>query len=150
MPDFCLIPGAYIRKRREAAGLSIADVAARFVTTPESSELDRIHWLTQIEAGILPATFATLTALRAMFRFDWDVLEHLEAITTGRNCPPPQLCRVCACSEYDACLEQSGRTCAWAEPDLCTACAHPGCIDNAASAPRPSNDPPAIAAGAAA
>lgn len=42
--------------------------------------------------------------------------------------PPPvpsrlgPVCRVCGCSEHDACFGPDG-PCAWAEDDLCTACA---------------------------
>jgi hypothetical protein len=31
-------------------------------------------------------------------------------------------CRICGCTESDACVTRTG-ACAWAEPDLCTACA---------------------------
>lgn len=32
-------------------------------------------------------------------------------------------CRKCACSEYDACIdEKTGEPCSWIEDDLCSAC----------------------------
>lgn len=34
----------------------------------------------------------------------------------------PRFCRVCGCTEDDACIGENGVTCGWAEDDLCTAC----------------------------
>jgi hypothetical protein len=31
-------------------------------------------------------------------------------------------CRVCGCSELDACVDEAGGTCYWVEADLCSAC----------------------------
>jgi hypothetical protein len=36
------------------------------------------------------------------------------------------ICRECGCTENDACVDDAGRACSWAEPDLCTACADVG------------------------
>jgi hypothetical protein len=37
----------------------------------------------------------------------------------------PRSCRVCGCTDVDCsgCIARTGHPCAWAEPDLCTACA---------------------------
>jgi len=35
----------------------------------------------------------------------------------------PGVCRECSCTELEPCVLEDGTTCAWAEPDLCTACA---------------------------
>ncbi|MDE0165218.1 MAG: hypothetical protein OXL36_08995 [Bryobacterales bacterium] len=32
-------------------------------------------------------------------------------------------CRVCGCSDLDACIEPDGFPCCWVESDLCSACA---------------------------
>ena len=32
------------------------------------------------------------------------------------------VCRVCGCSEFDACLHEVAGPCSWAEPDLCSHC----------------------------
>lgn len=32
-------------------------------------------------------------------------------------------CRSCGCSEFDACEDEDGEPCSWAEPGLCSACA---------------------------
>ena len=47
----------------------------------------------------------------------WDDLE-FQRLRLG---PPPRACRVCGCTDDDACVTAAG-ACAWAEADLCTAC----------------------------
>jgi hypothetical protein len=39
--------------------------------------------------------------------------------------PIPGVCRVCGCSQFDACVNEEGWTCGWADPThtLCTFCA---------------------------
>jgi hypothetical protein len=32
-------------------------------------------------------------------------------------------CRVCGCTEFDACVDVLGRACYWVERDLCSGCA---------------------------
>lgn len=123
-----LSPGAYLRHRREAAMLSIADVADMFHTQPRWSEIDRIDWLGRIEADVEQPTFRTIVALRSCFSFDIDVLGDLVAIAHGAAIDPPRLCRICACSEFDACSigdDAPASGCGWAARDLCTACAPP-------------------------
>lgn len=119
-----LTPGAYLRHRRHAAKLSVADVAGRFQTRPRWSELDRIDWLGRIEADVEQPTFRTLVALQACFSFDMDVLSDLVRIAHGAPVDAPRLCRICACSERDACVV-GGEGCSWADHDLCSACATP-------------------------
>lgn len=119
-----LTPGAYLRHRREAALLSIGDVADMFHTQPRWSELERIDWLQRIECDVEQPTFRTLVALRACFTFDLDVLGDLVAIAHGGAVEAPRLCRICACSERDACHDHGG-TCSWTDQDLCSACATP-------------------------
>ena len=124
---FPLKPGAYIKARRCAAGLSIGEVALRFGTAPRWSLRERVTWLEQIEADLQPASAFTLDALRGIFPFDLDVLSLLDAIAIGARPDEdaPQLCTVCACSELDPCWHKDGEPCAWATPTLCTACATP-------------------------
>ncbi len=124
-------PGTYLRLRREAAGLSAADVTAMIVTEPRLPEHELIYWLDRIEADVVPATFRTIACLRCCFAFDIEVLEDLVAIqlapARATIIPPPRLCRECACSERDACGDETAPSwaCSWAEDDLCSACADP-------------------------
>lgn len=119
-----LTPGAYLRHRREAALLSIGDVADMFHTQPRWSELDRIDWLQRIEADVEQPTLRTLVALEKCFSFDLEVLFDLAQIAHGVPVDAPRLCRICACSERDACVV-GGKGCSWADQDLCSACATP-------------------------
>ena len=52
--------------------------------------------------------------------------EAIPAVIAAEPMPVPSMlgrvCRVCGCSQHDACLAG----CGWAEDDLCTACAGPG------------------------
>ena len=34
-----------------------------------------------------------------------------------------QTCRVCGCTDFDACIEADGFPCCWVEDELCSACA---------------------------
>lgn len=36
----------------------------------------------------------------------------------------PRACRVCGCTETNACLHPDGRPCAWVGPNLCSVCAN--------------------------
>lgn len=125
-----LSPGAYLRHRRQAAMLSIGDVAAMIHTTPRWSELERSGWLQRIEADVEQPTFRTVVALRQCFSFDIRVLANLVAIADGATIDHPRLCRICACSDFDACDGRHQLTphhrpdaCHWVERDLCSACA---------------------------
>ena len=127
-----LTPGAYLRHRRQAAMLSLGDVAAKIHTTPRWSELERSGWLQRIEADVEQPTFRTVIALRQCFSFDIRVLASLVAIADGAEIDHPRLCRICACSDFDACVgrhqlapHHRPDACHWVEQDLCSACATP-------------------------
>ena len=111
-----MTPGAYLRMRREAAGVSLVEIAAGFSTQPRLAEHLRAELIELVERDVQPPSFATVELLIAFFDFDRAVLIGLIA---GAE---PQLCRVCACSEGDPCVTEHGETCSWDAPDLCTAC----------------------------
>lgn len=115
-----LTPGAYIKMRRCAEGLTIADVAARVATVPHLAEHARAEILELIEADAAPATFNTIIAIGNVVRFNLDVLSALARISMGADFKPPVLCRICAWSAYD---REWDRSRMWAEPDLCSKCA---------------------------
>jgi len=45
------------------------------------------------------------------------------AIDLKKRAGIEQVCRECACDDEDACILIDGSSCAWKEPDLCSACA---------------------------
>ncbi|MCW2412034.1 MULTISPECIES: XRE family transcriptional regulator [unclassified Sphingobium] len=116
-------PGTYLARRRAAAGLEVEDVALRIETTPYPMNLrDRVAWLRNIERDVSPLTISTAVALQQLYPFSGEVLVQLAACAEQPERTPPQLCRVCACTQHDPCCE-GYLTCGWAEPDLCTSCA---------------------------
>jgi len=121
-------PGQYLRRRREAAGLSIEDLAVRFNAVPDYwSARDRADWFLTVEADIAPIPAGVAVMLRYFVRFNPIVLDALVARRAGLPVPLPRLCRECACSEWDPCE----RGCSWVEtdPDLCSRCAGEGAPD---------------------
>jgi hypothetical protein len=116
-----MTPGAYLKHRRTAHGLGVHDVAAALATEPRLAEHVRAEWLEQIEADIVPMSFNTIVALRRAFAFDLDILAQLAAVAMHSPVELPRLCRICACSEADACLGHMG-PCSWIEHDLCSSC----------------------------
>ncbi len=116
-----MTPGAYLRLRRDAAGLSVRDVATSLPTDPSKSEHERADWIGLIERDETPATLHTIAALRRVFPFDLEILEalavaHLDAIPVALA-----ICLKCGCTEDDAC--PGG--CWWHAPGLCSACIDP-------------------------
>jgi transcriptional regulator with XRE-family HTH domain len=118
-----ITPGTYLQRRRLAAGLSIDDVARLLDTEPHINERGRSAWLELVEADAQPVSLSTLVALKRVYPFDITVIFTLERIRQGSAETPPRLCRVCACSQLDACvIDPPSRTCWWASEDLCSGC----------------------------
>ncbi|MCW2361645.1 MULTISPECIES: XRE family transcriptional regulator [Sphingobium] len=116
-------PGTYLARRRAAAGLEVEDVALRIETTPYPMNLrDRVAWLRNIEQDVSPLTIGTAVALQQLYPFDGEVLIQLCVCIDNPQKAPPAICRVCACTQHDACRD-GDMTCGWAEDDLCTRCA---------------------------
>lgn len=119
-------PGQYLRKRREAAELTLDDVALRIETVPTIAASARAAWLAQIEADILPVPdgFTDAILRPGVFSFDADVLEWLIDLYGSREGVEPRVCRGCGCTEFDPCVDAHSIGCAWADSSrmLCTAC----------------------------
>jgi hypothetical protein len=115
-----MTPGTYLRKRREAFGRSIDEVA--LTIHGPGSVIDMPSRLEAAEADTQPLSGLLLGMVRrsGAFPFDPAVYFWLVAIARGddQRWPAPRICRSCACSEMDAC----DPPCAWVEPDLCTGC----------------------------
>ena len=107
-----MTPGTYLRKRREAAGLSQLDVARR--TRLDQSELSKM------ERGARPISPIWATLLSVHIGFPDDVLI---ALIRG-DTPAPRVCSECACSEYDPCFDDLfDDPCHWVSATLCSSCA---------------------------
>ena len=121
--------GTYIRRRREAAGLSIEDIVLALGNTPahrrnlraqlEFLERDRLGF------GMVEASIAVLAGSR-LFAFDPHIARQLLGIQMrgpGAG-DEPHICRACGCSYFDACEDPDFGPCAWSDrdPGLCTAC----------------------------
>ena len=116
-------PGTYLAKRREAAGMSIEDVAVRISTEPPLHLRDRVDWLKRLEEDVATVTLRDIEALKPVFRFSRWVLSQLIDLQAGECLTAPRLCRHCACNRHDACIDAQGRGCSWAADDLCSGCA---------------------------
>lgn len=106
-----MTPGTYLQKRRQAAGVSLAD-------TEMLADLGAGE-LALIEAGERETTEETVDKLAQIFRFNRIIYRGLAA---GR---PMQVCRGCGCSTYDPC-DDHGRGCAWVDRDMCSMCRRKG------------------------
>ncbi|PZQ56245.1 MAG: hypothetical protein DI555_06425 [Novosphingobium pentaromativorans] len=126
-------PGAYLQKRRVAAGLEVVEVAAALVAfgrpirpITDSDILALEHRLFAAEENDPCLTPVEASLLRRIFAFDAAVYELLflrHFAGAGCTLPEPHICRDCGCSWLDACRTSSG-PCSWtsSSSDLCTGC----------------------------
>jgi len=115
-----ITPGAYLKARRLVAGMTIAEVAAWLRTEPHLHEVDLIDWIKRIEADAVPASAEMIVALRAIFRFDPDILPLLGAVARG-ELPvgaAPRLCGLCGSQPGD--IIPAHMT--WTDPVKCPVC----------------------------
>jgi hypothetical protein len=118
-----LSPAEYLRLRRKAAKLSIAEVAARLA--PDSAlRGEAATFLRLIEKpGNRVSRNDTLLRLEAVFPFDPSVYTQLCDEPADRH---PQVCRGCGCSHWDPCDTDGRGPCAWSSASTCTRCAPEG------------------------
>lgn len=118
-------PGTYLQKRREAALLSVRDVALLMADdlTCVAEVVQRIEEAESDEKG-LHGGFAG--KLHNVFSFDLEVYLILAALRADPKAeiPLPQICRECGCTWHDACWHPDHGSCAWVDgdPTLCTHC----------------------------
>lgn len=134
----CISPGIYLRKRREAAGLSIEAVAGELALVGNSTFDETVRasggyagLLAKLEqdetADLRPVDLQLLVEqLELIIRFDRFVYFAFVAFQSHPSTPLPPICRVCACSWHDACVDRTG-PCAWVnagsgELPLCSHC----------------------------
>lgn len=112
-----LTPAGYLRLRREAAKLSISEVAGRLA--PDNRG-EAAAFLRLIETpGARVSRTNTLLRLEAIFPFDPSVYGQLCDEPADRH---PRICRSCGCSHWDPCDDDGRGPCAWSTPSACTKC----------------------------
>ena len=107
------------------------------IDTPEGLRLHP-HLAGIVSAGHVeldlaePAQLHFAAALSAMGRASDDAGAEVDAVLEslgielgddGALASVLTQCRVCGCTDFDACIDAGGEPCGWAEPDLCTGCA---------------------------
>lgn len=114
-----LTPAAYLRLRRKAAGVSIAN-AARRLAPNNVGEASALIALLETD-GAAARYVETLHGLRDAFPFDVDLYVQLRDAPADAH---PRVCRGCGCSHWNPCVaaDDTG-TCGWASDDACTRCA---------------------------
>ncbi|PXW67878.1 hypothetical protein C7451_12314 [Blastomonas natatoria] len=138
-------PGTYLRKRREAAGVSLELAAVAFLpwvhgngwanklstppgSSPDGPRLVRLVlqvavWLAELEDDKRFVDGIALAQVAGVIPFEREAYDRLVALRYGVDLPPPAICRECGCGVLTACFAE-GHACAWSEtdPHLCTAC----------------------------
>lgn len=126
-------PATYLRLRREAAGLTVRQLADRLMryraqllaegtaTHPAYTEArDAVALVELLEReGARAQHRATVEALAACMPLDVDVYFQL-ATEPARS--HPRVCHGCGCSTHDACQHDSYGSCAWVSPTQCSHC----------------------------
>lgn len=126
-PDAPLMPpltaADYLRLRRQAAKVSIADVAT-LMSTEGVKRSETIAFLRLIETpGARVSRTDTLLRLQRAYPFDPAVYGQLCDEPADRH---PQICRGCGCSHWDPCDVDGSGPCAWSTPSACTNCVPEG------------------------
>jgi hypothetical protein len=147
-----MTPGTYLRKRREAAGLSVEQVAlvmaGKFGNLPRAEQSPLVRAaaggvygaaaafkgeIERLERDELlqdrsPIYIELVRLLDGAFPFDRNVFFALLGLAADPGLPCPAICRNCTCSWNDACIDALRRPCSWAEVGadelpICTFCA---------------------------
>lgn len=137
-----MTPGTYLRKRREAAGVSLELAAVAFMPcsnppyfppTLVAQVMDIARWLGELESDQRHVDGLALIQLSGVVPIEREAYDRLVALHLGVDVAPPSICHRCGCGVLTACIErvESGipgcfaeHACAWSEtdPNLCTAC----------------------------
>jgi len=149
-------PGTYMRKRREAAGFSIDEIAMMVGGKSATGRAEIKNLVERLEAGEVGQAQSLVYQLVGAFSFDERVYSALvlRAADPDSRVPIPPICRVCACSFFDPCHDLQGEACGWApvgegEEPLCTMCIDDGEPDSGEQQPIPAADNDAEACNAA-
>ncbi len=112
-------PWDYLRLRREAAGLSIDDVATRLspriATRSEAAALVRLLEVRNVRVK----QTRTLALLANIYPFDPGVYRQLAWSPPSEH---PPVCRGCSCSYWDRIRGDEISHVEWAAPQTCSGC----------------------------
>lgn len=147
-------PGSYLRKRREAAGISLDLAAVAFLPWPATSSSgtsDAVRAVASVNLIDMVRNIATriseiesdqrfvdsiiTSCLARIVPLDVEIYDRLVAVRHGLDVAVPQICRKCAWSwavsgshfverGIPGCLAQAAVEWSATDPDLCTACEH--------------------------
>jgi hypothetical protein len=110
-----LRPAAYLRLRREAAGLSVEDVATMLAPTFTDRATARA-FVRLLEVDLVVARKARpIERLAACYPLDPAVYYQLAG-----PAPHPQVCRGCGCSQWDPCHGEQSGPCSWLTDTRCS------------------------------
>ncbi|MFN3387468.1 MAG: hypothetical protein ACK40O_00940 [Allosphingosinicella sp.] len=140
-----LTPGGYLRRRREAADITIDELAlaiasgsGHLVSWDERSALARRISLLEADSAGPDVDMPFILAIGAHVRLDEQVYLGLVGYAAAPNAGLliPDHCRGCGCSHYDPCID-GVYPCAWSDGSktICTACEGP--TQPAIAAPAP-------------
>lgn len=136
-----MLPGRYLQLLRQAAGLTVEQVAVRIAPRPSrwqdvAARIDAIEAGQPIPGGITSVNLVLSLAQAYQFSFSiWEGLAEL-AQDPASELPAPQVCLVCGCTWADPCdVSAPAATwrigCHWRDPaetggaDICSACEVP-------------------------
>jgi hypothetical protein len=118
-----LTPSGYLRLRRLAAGLSMAEAARQLIDTPADQRRAE-EFLRRLETPGRTALYrSTIAHLLRAFPFDPAVYWQLAEEPIHRH---PRICIGCGCTTHDRCTNSEGGACRWIEQDRCSACSQGG------------------------
>jgi hypothetical protein len=111
-------PATYLRLRREAAGLTIVQAAARFYTDP-AHRADCEANLRSFETEGVTIKDVHRFDLQRAFPFDPGIYVMLAEAPADQH---PTLCGGCGWDQWSSGYDLNGDEITWAKPRLCTRC----------------------------
>jgi hypothetical protein len=123
-----MTPANYLRLRRGAAGLTIAQVAEVLMPRMEFRSMTAAFLQALETDGYTAKNRIHIERLAQVFPLDPEVYYQLVVEPTDRQ---PPICSGCGCSAYDPCNGPDG-PCQWRAPDACGVCLERAAAQDAA------------------
>ncbi|WP_156680044.1 helix-turn-helix domain-containing protein [Sphingomonas profundi] len=114
-----LTPAEYIRLRREAAGLTIAQAAKPYYRRPEhAADVEATLRRAELPGAMIREDYLVDDYQRA-FPFDPAVYRQLRDEAPAHH---PTICRSCGCTSWTPCIGRDGEDCSIGEGLTCSVC----------------------------